>query len=175
MVSARSPFTQISPPSGLSSPRISFRMVDFPEPLAPRMILVCPRSSVKLTSRRMTVSSKASDTRSRTSTGGSSAAGVLNGVGRVGRTRSRQYSSVMRSCVTNRSTAITATDEATTALVVARPTPCVPPLVRKTDMATDGDDGEAEAERLDQSHPDVVAWYSPSMTEDQYRLPATRS
>ena len=38
------------PLSGFSSPRISFRIVDFPAPLAPRMIFVCPVISVKLTS-----------------------------------------------------------------------------------------------------------------------------
>ena len=36
----------------------------------------------------------------------------------------------MSSLVTRKSTAITATDAATTAFVVARPTPCVPPRVR---------------------------------------------
>ena len=34
-------------------------MVDFPAPLAPRKIFVCPVCSVKLTSRRMTFSSNA--------------------------------------------------------------------------------------------------------------------
>src|SRR5438093_1386660 len=43
--------------------------VDFPEPLAPRMIFVCPLMSVKLRSRRTTLSSKASCTRSNTTTG----------------------------------------------------------------------------------------------------------
>ena len=40
--STRSPLTQMTPASGLSSPRISFRIVDFPAPLAPRMIFVSP-------------------------------------------------------------------------------------------------------------------------------------
>src|SRR5690349_17800052 len=60
-------------------------------------------------------------------------------VGPVGRRRRRrgfheqghQYSSSIRSGVMKKSTAITATDPMTTALVVARPTPWVPPLVRR--------------------------------------------
>jgi hypothetical protein len=65
----RTPFTRISPPSGRSRPSSSLRMVDFPEPLAPRMIFVCPAGSVKLISLSTTFSSKASDTRSSASTG----------------------------------------------------------------------------------------------------------
>src|SRR6185312_11325601 len=41
-----------------------------------------------------------------------------------------QYMIAMSSLVTRKSTAMTATDAATTALVVARPTPWVPPRVR---------------------------------------------
>ncbi len=48
---------------------MSFRIVDLPEPLAPRMTFVCPGSSVKLTSFSTTLSSKASDTLSSTMTG----------------------------------------------------------------------------------------------------------
>ncbi len=42
-----------------------------------------------------------------------------------------QYINVIRIRVRKKSTAITATEAATTAFVVARPTPCVPPLVRR--------------------------------------------
>jgi hypothetical protein len=42
-----------------------------------------------------------------------------------------QYNSVIINRVTKKSTAITATDAATTALVVERPTPWVPPEVRR--------------------------------------------
>jgi hypothetical protein len=56
------PFTQTFPLSGFSSPRISFSEIDFPAPLAPRMIFVWPLRNVKLTSRSTTVSSNASDT-----------------------------------------------------------------------------------------------------------------
>ena len=45
---------------------------------------------------------------------------------------------------------------ATTALVVARPTPCVPPRRPQADVAADRDDHEAEHDRLDQAHPDVL-------------------
>jgi hypothetical protein len=69
MRSTRSPFTQMIPESGFSSPRISLRMVDLPAPLAPRMSLVRPVISVKLTSRRITLSSNASDTLSNTTIG----------------------------------------------------------------------------------------------------------
>jgi hypothetical protein len=62
MWSTREPWIQISPPSGFNRPRISFRIVDFPEPLAPRMIFVWPGSSEKLTSRSTTFSSNANDT-----------------------------------------------------------------------------------------------------------------
>ena len=65
-LSTRLPLTKIVPPSGFSKPRISFRIVDFPEPLPPRMILVWPGSSAKLTSFRTTLSSKASETLSST-------------------------------------------------------------------------------------------------------------
>src|SRR5262249_50377979 len=40
------PFTEISPLSGRSRPRISLRMVDFPEPLDPSKMRVVPRSTV---------------------------------------------------------------------------------------------------------------------------------
>ena len=62
----------------------------------------------------------------------------------------------MSSLVTRKSTAMTATELATTAFVVARPTPCVPPRRPQPDVAADADDGEPEEERLDQPHPDVL-------------------
>src|SRR2546430_12713712 len=69
LVSTRSPLTQTTPLSGLRSPTITLRIVDFPAPLAPRKIFVCPLISVKLTSRRITLSSNASDTRSKMTIG----------------------------------------------------------------------------------------------------------
>ena len=67
--STRSPFTQIDAGVGLQQPGMSFRIVDFPEPLAPRMIFVWPVISVKLMSCSTTFSSNASDTWSNTTTG----------------------------------------------------------------------------------------------------------
>ena len=64
-----SPLTKMRPSSGFSSPSASRRMVDFPAPLAPRKIFVCPVCSVKLTSRRITFSSKARLTWSKTMIG----------------------------------------------------------------------------------------------------------
>src|SRR5918995_366769 len=60
------PFTHTLPVSGFSRPRINFNEIDFPAPLAPRMIFVWPRCSSKLTSRRTTVSSNAKETWSNT-------------------------------------------------------------------------------------------------------------
>jgi hypothetical protein len=40
MLSTRSPLTEMVPESGFSRPRISLRIVDLPEPLAPSRILV---------------------------------------------------------------------------------------------------------------------------------------
>src|SRR5687767_7133270 len=48
---------------------MSLSEMDFPAPLAPRMIFVWPRRSSKLTSRSTTVSSNASDTCSKTMIG----------------------------------------------------------------------------------------------------------
>ena len=60
--STRCPFTHTTPASARSSPVMIFSEVDLPEPLAPRMILVWPLSSVKLTSFSTTFSSNASST-----------------------------------------------------------------------------------------------------------------
>ena len=69
MLSTRSPLTKMYPPSGFNSPRISRRIVDFPAPLAPRKIFVWPVFSVKLISSRITFSSNASVTLSKTTIG----------------------------------------------------------------------------------------------------------
>ena len=128
--STRSPFTHTTPPSAFSRPRISFRIVDLPAPLAPRMILVWPLISVKLTSRRITLSSKASDTLSNTTMGAPVASRISWRI-RGSFNRHAQYIKVNSRRVMKKSTASTATDAATTALVVARPTPWVPPRVRR--------------------------------------------
>ena len=51
---------------------------------------------------------------------------------------------------------MTATELATTALVVARPTPWVPPRVRRPTWQPMLTIVEAEEERLDEPHPDVL-------------------
>ena len=101
-----------------------------PAPLAPRMILVWPLISVKLTSRRITLSSKASDTLSNTTMGAPVASRISWRFVRFVRPAC-QYINVNSRRVMKKSTASTATDAATTALVVARPTPWVPPRVRR--------------------------------------------
>ena len=154
---------------------MSFRIVDLPEPLAPRITFVCPGSSVKLTSFNTTLSSNASDTLSTTTTGWSWGCPALANVAvpEVS-TLILAYSSVISNRVTKKSTAITATDDATTALVVARPTPCVPPLVRNptwqpiVTMTYPRQNG-----LIMPIH--ASSRYSPSMTEVQYTLDATRS
>jgi hypothetical protein len=64
MVSTRSPLTRISPASGRIRPSISFSATDFPAPLSPSRIAIVPVRTEKLTSRRMTWSSNAKETRS---------------------------------------------------------------------------------------------------------------
>jgi hypothetical protein len=66
MLSMRWPLTLMTPASGFNNPRISFRMTDFPDPLAPIRNSVLPWRTEKLTSRSTTLSSKASDTFSNT-------------------------------------------------------------------------------------------------------------
>src|SRR3954453_6886949 len=84
MPSICSPLTKMWPPSGFSSPSVSRRIVDLPAPLAPRKILVCPVCSVKLTSRRITFSSKARLTMSNTTIGPPKASASSSSAERVG-------------------------------------------------------------------------------------------
>jgi hypothetical protein len=81
LVSTRWPLTQIAPLSGFRNPRINLRMVDLPDPLAPRISLVWPGSSSKLTSFSTTLSSKASDTRSIRTTGPSAVVAASDLIG----------------------------------------------------------------------------------------------
>ncbi len=119
-------------------------MVDFPAPLAPRKILVCPARTSKVTLREdhFVVEGQAHlveqhDGRVRLD--------QLNGQAGVGKgLASHQNRIEINSRVTKKSTTSTATDAATTALVVARPTPWVPPLGPQTHVAADADDDETE-------------------------------
>ena len=71
MLSTRSPLTRMTPASGFSSPRMSFKATDFPDPLAPSRNSVLAGGTEKLTSRSTTLSSKASETFSKTIAGAS--------------------------------------------------------------------------------------------------------
>src|SRR5215471_11738140 len=78
-----SPLTKIRPESGFSSPSARRRIVDFPAPLAPRKILVCPVCSVKLTPRRITFSSNERWTWSNTTMGPPKASASSSSGGRT--------------------------------------------------------------------------------------------
>ncbi len=80
---------------------MSRRIVDLPAPLAPRKILVCPVFRVKLMSRRITLSSKASLTWSKTTIGPPRAERLLEqGGAGSGLDDRHQYINTMSSCVT---------------------------------------------------------------------------
>ena len=67
-----------------------------------------------------------------------------------------------------------ATDAATTAAVVARPTPCVPPVVRRPTWQPIVTMTYPRQKGL--TSPMIASsMYRPSMIEDQYKLDATRS
>src|SRR5947207_5356503 len=70
------------PASGFSRPSARRRIVDFPAPLAPRKILVWPVWSVKLTCRRITFSSNARSTLSKTTIGPPKARASSSSAGR---------------------------------------------------------------------------------------------
>src|SRR6185503_19218945 len=88
--------------------------------------------------------------------------------------RHTQYINVNSKRVMKKSTASTATDAATTALVVARPTPCVPPRVRRPTwqpmltMTKPRKNG-----LISPIHGSCQ--YRPSSTEVQYTLDSTRN
>ena len=54
MESIRCPLTTIVPESGRSNPRMSFRTIDFPAPLAPSRIAMLAFGTLKLISLRTT-------------------------------------------------------------------------------------------------------------------------
>ena len=70
-------------------------------------------------------------------------------------TSSMDPNTTIRSCVTKKSTTMIRIIEATTAWVVERPTPCVPPRAVMSVVAADGRDDESEHHRLHQAHEDV--------------------
>ncbi len=131
MVSTRCPSTQIVPESGFNRPSISFRIVDLPAPLAPRKILVCPaRTSKRHVAQNHLLVERQVDLveqhhrRVRL--------GELDRQSEVGDGLGAHQNRIeINNRVTKKSTISTTTDAATTALVVERPTPWVPPVVRR--------------------------------------------
>ena len=67
----RRPFTWMVPESGFISPRINLSTTDFPAPLAPSSTAIRPARTLNVTSCSTTLSSNASDTWSKTTTGAS--------------------------------------------------------------------------------------------------------
>ena len=135
---------------------MSFRIVDLPEPLAPRITFVCPGSSVKLTSFNTTLSSKASDTLSTTTTGWSCVSGLANvavpEVSYAHPTYSNVISNLRHEEVhrdhCNRRGHDGVGRGPTDALGTA--------LGAKSHMTANGHDDISKAERLDNPHPRIV-------------------
>src|SRR5438874_10328015 len=131
--------------------------VDFPDPLAPRMIFVCPLMSVKLRSRRTTLSSKASCTRSNTTTGAPTSASTCFAVrplavAFMSAGIDREYEDLRDEEVCRDDCDGSGDDRqrrrlADTLRAAARPQP---------DVTRDSHDDESEDERLDEPHPHVL-------------------
>ena len=142
--STRWPFTNTSPASARSRPTMIFRIVDFPDPLAPRMIFVRPFGTTKLTPRSTTFSSNARATLSNAITAGACL---------CHRRQSQQQHENLRDEEVGRNHGHRAGNHrhrrrSTDALRAAgRP---------QADVARDGDDHEAEHERLDEPLIDVL-------------------
>src|ERR1700722_13721899 len=155
--SMRWPFTHTAPASALSSPRRIFSEIDLPAPLAPRMILVCPDLSVKLTSLRITFSSKASDTWSNTTTGASVSFTAWPAEGRGGDGSMVELVEQLDQHLA---------DEEVDGDHRHRPgddghgrgapDPLGPAARPEADMARDRHDHETKGEWLDDSHPDIL-------------------
>src|SRR5262249_47696068 len=115
-----------------------FSVIDFPDPLAPRMTFVWPFASVKLTSFKTTFSSKASCTCSSTTT-----FALLV----------EELNQHLRDEEIHRDDSHRSRDDRNR----RRPADALRAAARpKSDMAGNRDDHEAEHERLDQSLPDVL-------------------
>src|SRR5437016_6636932 len=131
--------------------------VDFPDPLAPRMIFVCPLMSVKLRSRRTTLSSKASCTRSNTTTGAPTSASTCFAVrplavAFMSAGIDREYEDLRDEEVCSDHCDGTGEDRqrrrlAATPRAAASPRPAV---------TRDSHDDEAHYERLDAPHPELL-------------------
>src|SRR6184192_44888 len=155
--STRWPLTHTTPASAFNSPTMILSAVDFPDPLAPRMIFVCPLMSVKLRSRRTTLSSKASCTRSNTTTGAPTSASTCFAVrplavAFMSAGIDREYEDLRDEEVCRDDCDGSGDDRqrrrlADTLRAAARPQP---------DVTRDSHDDESEDERLDEPHPHVL-------------------
>ena len=120
------------PESGFINPSASLRIVLLPEPATPKMALVSPCGRRKEMSSSTTLSSNARVTFSKrmASLPCCFAAGAGMSSGSVGADIVYRYPNrVMSSFVTKKSVTRIITEATTTAWVVERPTPCVPPRV----------------------------------------------
>ena len=142
--------------AGRSSPSARRRMVDLPAPLAPRKIFVWPVCSVKLTSRRITFSSNARLTMSKTTIGPPKARASSSSAERVAcglATSVDQHDQDFRHHEVHGDDRHRARHDrqlrrvADALRAAGRPQP---------DVAADRHDGEPEEHRLDQPHPDVL-------------------
>ena len=112
------PNTNTLPESGRTSPSAVFSNTVLPLPAAPKITRDSPSRASKLRSRRASAPSNETQTCSNRRIGGLLAAGSI-------------YAAwLTKILVTTRSRMKINTVDITMACVVARPTPCVPPLVR---------------------------------------------
>src|SRR5580698_1792084 len=116
----------MSPASGFISPRASLRIVLFPEPATPKIALVSPFASWKEMSFKTVRPSNAIETLSKEMTGDREASVEVGRSSKVmgGAAIAQRYEKIaIRNLVASRSTKRIKTEDATTAWVVARPTP----------------------------------------------------
>ena len=119
------------PLSGFTSPIAILRIVLLPDPATPKIALVSPRGSWKEIPSRTILSSNEMETSSNTMAAPDGCSAVATGTwsGREGVAIVQDPRITIKNRVTNTSTTIIRIIAATTASVVERPTPCVPPLV----------------------------------------------
>ena len=125
------PKIEISPLSGSIKSLASFSSVLLPQPAGPKIIRVSPRSTLKEISRNTSFWSNPIDTSLNSTTGTPS--GISRTppalIARLAAAIIYRPKMPIIICVTRKSHKIISTDDTTTAWVVARPTPRVPPVV----------------------------------------------
>ena len=125
------PKMRISPESGVSRPLASFMMTLLPTPAGPRMMRISPWRTVKEMSLRTGSRSKRDGDVRELDDWGCRARGP-DGRGRVRELAMRYLPKMpIMSLVTRKSKRMMSTEQTTTAWVVERPTPWVPPVVRR--------------------------------------------